>query len=57
MTFQVRHSEFKKLIGLPDGPGWQAADNVELTLEKEFRSRDKELEVLHVEVIIEAERG
>jgi len=45
------------LIGLPDGPGWQAADNVELLLEKEFISRDKELEVLHVEVIIEAERG
>lgn len=39
VAFQVRHAGPKKLIGLPDGPGWQAADNVELTLEKVQKQR------------------
>lgn len=54
--FQVRHTECEKLVGLPDGTVQQAAGTEELKLEKQVRSGDKELEVIHVEVIVEAER-
>lgn len=53
-AFQVRLTELENLVGLGNGTGQQAAGSVDLQLEKEVRSGDKDLEGFHVEVIVEA---
>jgi len=55
-VLQVTHPEFKKAVGLPEAAVEQAAGSVKLKLEKEVRSGDKGLEVIHIDVIADAKQ-